>query len=80
MPNISTDTDRLVYVRDHALRDLIEWLDQARDNLSHLAARSRNPACIGTLEDAHNAIAEAAACLRQVRDGGASLVSQQIRP
>jgi hypothetical protein len=61
--------DRFALVRDHALRDLIERLDQAQDNLSHLAGKSRSRRSRQILEDAHDAIAEAAGYLLELREG-----------
>jgi hypothetical protein len=61
--------DRFAIVRDCELRDLIERLDRAQDKLSRLAGWSRSLARIGMIEDVNEAIAEAAACLRQVREG-----------
>jgi hypothetical protein len=60
--------DRFAIVRDCELRDLIERLDRAQDNLSRLAGWSRNLTRIGKLEDAHNAVAEAAEYLLELRE------------
>jgi hypothetical protein len=66
--SIPQQHDRFAIVRDCELRDLIERLDRARDSLNRLARWSRNLARIGMIEDVDAAIAQAAACLRQVRE------------
>jgi hypothetical protein len=61
--------DRFVLVRDRQLRDLIEQLDVAWDDLADLERATRNRARAGMLDRAQSVIAQAVTFLLDLREG-----------